>query len=101
MTVLPLAPSSAAAVESDAPLGASASGGEPSDFARALRHAVADAGNALDRAATSEAAFASGHGSLHAMILDRAQADVTLSVASARRRARLKRFRPFSACKFK
>jgi hypothetical protein len=50
---------------------------------RAFLDAVSSAGAAFDRAAESERAFAHGHGSILAMTLDRAQADVVLSVASA------------------
>jgi hypothetical protein len=45
--------------------------------------AVAGADAAFASAARSEAAFAGGSGSLLAMTLDRAQADIVLSVAAA------------------
>jgi hypothetical protein len=49
----------------------------------AFESAVAAAGSAFDRAARSEEAFAHGRGSLLGMVLDRAQADIVLSIAAA------------------
>ena len=52
-------------------------------FAGALQDAFVAAGAALDHAAAAEGAFASGRGGLQEMVLERAQADVALSIASA------------------
>ncbi|GAC1302865.1 MAG: hypothetical protein NVSMB19_12480 [Vulcanimicrobiaceae bacterium] len=52
-------------------------------FAGALGAAFADTGAALGRADGAERAFAAGHGGLQEMVLERAQADVALSIASA------------------
>ena len=73
---LPVVPPAAPSV-SDDPAGAA------NGFARALTGAFGDAGGALERAAGAERAFAAGRGGLQEMVLERAQADVALSVASA------------------
>jgi flagellar hook-basal body complex protein FliE len=52
-------------------------------FGNALEDALKAAGAALDSAAAAEGAFASGRGGLQEMVLERAQADVALSIASA------------------
>ncbi len=69
MTVEPLLP--------DVPVG----GAMPP--ASGFLRAVADAEASFARAAQAEADFAHGRGGLLAMTIDRAQADVVLSVASA------------------
>jgi len=51
-------------------------------FAEVLAETFGGAGSALERADSSEHAFAVGRGSLQAMVLDRAQADVALALAS-------------------
>jgi flagellar hook-basal body complex protein FliE len=85
MTVVPLDRIAPVAGD-DAPLGAAPSaveapGGDA--FARALRAAFAGAGAALERADAAEHAFATRHGGLQEMVLERARADVVLSLASA------------------
>ena len=52
-------------------------------FGRALGDAFASAGSALERAAATESAFAAHRGGLQEMVLERARADVALSLASA------------------
>ena len=52
-------------------------------FASALADAFDDANDALERASASERGFAAGKAGLQEMVLDRAQADVALSLASA------------------
>ncbi len=53
------------------------------DFAGAVSRAFGAASDALARADRAEHAFVSGRGGLQEMTLERAQADVALSVASA------------------
>ncbi|MBC5799057.1 MAG: flagellar hook-basal body complex protein FliE [Candidatus Eremiobacteraeota bacterium] len=81
MTVTPLTGTSAAG-ELDAPLGATLAPSAGGNFANAVLDALQTAAVALDRADGAERAFASGRGGLQEMVLERAQADVTLSVAS-------------------
>ncbi len=79
MTVSPIG-------EADAPLRASvpAPAGNPhAAFGAALEHAFGAAGDALARADAAEGAFVRGRGGLQEMVLERAQADVALSIASA------------------
>jgi len=52
-------------------------------FGAALLGAFEDAGTALARAGAAERAFALHRSDLQAMVLERAQADVALSIASA------------------
>jgi flagellar hook-basal body complex protein FliE len=52
-------------------------------FGAQLLEALDAAGNVLGRADAAERAFARGRGGLQEMVLERAQADVVLSVASA------------------
>lgn len=52
-------------------------------FSRAVGRAFGDASVALERADAAEAAFASGRGGMQEMIVERAQADIALSIASA------------------
>jgi flagellar hook-basal body complex protein FliE len=52
-------------------------------FADALAGAFGDATAALARADDAERAFASGRGGLQEMVLERAQADVSLAIAGA------------------
>jgi flagellar hook-basal body complex protein FliE len=51
-------------------------------FADALSNAFDAASGALARADRSEHAYASGSGGLQAMVLDRAQADIALTIAT-------------------
>ncbi len=51
-------------------------------FADALSHAFDAASGALAQADRSERAYASGSGGLQAMVLDRAQADIALTIAT-------------------
>jgi flagellar hook-basal body complex protein FliE len=86
MTVEPLGPGGmlAPVPGPDAPLapGEAPSGDAPS-FAGALQRAVGDAGGALERAERAEQRFASRRGGLQEMVLERARADVALSLATA------------------
>jgi flagellar hook-basal body complex protein FliE len=52
-------------------------------FADALAGAFRDTTAALERADGAEGAFASGRGGLQEMVIERAQADVTLAIAGA------------------
>jgi flagellar hook-basal body complex protein FliE len=54
----------------------------PASFAGALENAFDSAGGALEKADRSERAFARGTGGLQEMVLDRAQADIALSIAT-------------------
>jgi flagellar hook-basal body complex protein FliE len=63
------------------PPGASQSGS--GSFGSQLLEALDAASNVLGRADAAERAFAQGRGGLQEMVLERAQADVVLSVASA------------------
>ncbi len=60
----------------------SADSADPS-FGDLVRSALGETSAAFDRADAAERAFARGRGSLQEMVLERAQADVTLSIASA------------------
>jgi len=89
MTVTPLSDltgSSAAGTPDSGPLGSPASSSPsasgPSSFADALSNAFDAASGALARADRSERAYASGSGGLQAMVLDRAQADIALTIAT-------------------
>ena len=85
MTVTPLArgvmPGLDVPLVPDVPLAPNAEAG--AGFAGALLRALETAGGALERAGRAERAFAGGRGGLQEMILERAQADVALSLASA------------------
>lgn len=87
MTIVPLpaGPSPAAQTpDSDAPPGtATPSTGAAASFADAVGKAFGDASTALQKADRAERAFASGRGGMQEMVLQRAQADIALSVASA------------------
>ncbi len=86
MTVTPLAtlggPDSANAPDAATPVSASPSLSGAGSFANALERAYDSAGAALTRADRSEHAFARGTGGLQEMVLDRAQADIALSIAT-------------------
>lgn len=71
MRIDPIVPDAAAAAPS--PRSASAGG-----FAQLVDSAAAQ----LDRADTAEAAFAHGTGGLQEMVVERARADISLSVAA-------------------
>jgi flagellar hook-basal body complex protein FliE len=71
------APAGSAGIEAGSPDGAA--GG----FAAVLAAALAGANDALGRADAAEQAFAAGRGGLQQMVLERAQADIALSIASA------------------
>jgi flagellar hook-basal body complex protein FliE len=58
-------------------------GGSASSFGAVLQNALGAAGDALQRADAAEHAFTAGHGGLQEMIVERAQADVMLSIASS------------------
>ncbi len=77
MTVEPLLPASP-----DEPLPSPPESQGAGSFATALTSAFADAGASLERADGAERAFASGRGGLQEMVLERAQADVALSLAA-------------------
>jgi flagellar hook-basal body complex protein FliE len=80
VTVTPLSElaGSAAAVTPDSAPPVSGAG----SFADALSNAFDAASGALARADRSEHAYASGSGGLQAMVLDRAQADIALTIAT-------------------
>jgi flagellar hook-basal body complex protein FliE len=75
----PAAPASGAAAR--APAGAGPSGGLT--FGDALGEALDQAERALDGAASAERDFVAGRGGLQEMVLERARADIALSVATA------------------
>ncbi len=52
-------------------------------FGALVSKALGDTASTLDRADAAERAFAHGRGGLQEMVLERAQADVALSIASA------------------
>jgi flagellar hook-basal body complex protein FliE len=89
MTIAPL-PSISAPADADSSFGAarasagvgSQSGAAATSFASALENAFDAAGGALARADRSERAFARGAGGLQEMVLDRAQADIALQIAT-------------------
>lgn len=86
MTIEPLVPGLKAITGVlDVPLLNRDTGAEPggTGFADALARAFGDASGSLERADRSERAFALGRGGLQEMVLQRAQADVALSLASA------------------
>lgn len=70
------APDTAVAVPARHPAGAAA-------FSGALSDAFAAAGAQLERADVAERAFAAGRGGLQEMVIERAQADIAVSIASA------------------
>ncbi|HZW76491.1 MAG TPA: flagellar hook-basal body complex protein FliE [Caldimonas sp.] len=80
MTVVPLSPDSALPLEPDLLQPAPDAG--PSAFVDALERAFSAAGDALDRADAAARNVALGRGGLTEMALERAQADVALSLAS-------------------
>ncbi len=73
--------------QTSAPLGAPSAGASPASGAAAFAGAVGDAfgqaSAALTRADAAESAFATGRGGMQEMVIERAQADIALSVASA------------------
>jgi flagellar hook-basal body complex protein FliE len=90
MTVEPLVPLLApTGGMPDAPLADPAADTTPAgphgaaSFSGALNKAFGDASASLDRADIAERAFTAGRGGLQEMVLERAQADVALSLASA------------------
>jgi len=81
MTVSPLGPVAlpgAADAAADVP----AAGAEPGGFAAALGSTFASASHALERADGAERAFVAGRGGLQEMVLERAQADIAVQIAS-------------------
>ena len=85
MTVVPLDSAAARALGPvpDAPLTRPAARSESSDFGADFGRALDAAEATLARADGTERAFASERGGLQEMVLERAQADVALSIASA------------------
>jgi flagellar hook-basal body complex protein FliE len=94
VTVTPLDPAlplgAAPSLEPDLPLGPAGSPessapapGGGNDFASALGRALDDAGASFERAGRAERAFESGRGGLQEMTVERAQADIALSLAAA------------------
>jgi len=81
VTVVPLVPPPIASGD-DAPLGAPSS---PPDggFGGALARVLDDAASTLRRADEAERGFAMGRGGLQEMVVERARADVALSLATA------------------
>ncbi len=66
----------------DANAAAAPSPGGAGAFAAALGGAFARASDALERAGSAERSFVAGHGGLQEMVLERAQADIALQIAS-------------------
>jgi flagellar hook-basal body complex protein FliE len=81
VTVVPLVPAPLAGGD-DSPIGAPS---QPDDggFGGALAHALESASSTLRRADAAEHAFAAGRGGLQEMVVERARADVALSLATA------------------
>ncbi|MEO6990105.1 MAG: flagellar hook-basal body complex protein FliE [Candidatus Baltobacteraceae bacterium] len=75
MTVVPLVP--------DVPVAPRITNAPNADFGAAFERALEQAGRAFGRAARAEAAFVHGTGGLQEMVVERAQADVVLQIASA------------------
>ena len=71
-----------APIEPDVPL-APQSAPADGEFGRAFASALDEASGALERAATAESAFVHGRGGLQELVLERAQADVMLALATA------------------
>lgn len=82
MTVQPLAPASELDLPNASDARAIPAGGA-AHFSDVLHDAFAQASNALTRADAAESAFAAGRGGMQEMVLERAQADIALSIASA------------------
>jgi flagellar hook-basal body complex protein FliE len=83
MTVTPLPPIAPAAPAFEPDVPDEGRGIEPfASFGEALRSAGAQASSALERAQRAEAAFVGGRGGLQEMVVERAQADVLLTIAS-------------------
>jgi flagellar hook-basal body complex protein FliE len=87
VTVVPLDRLPAAAAGNDVPLAAgptATAASTPADaFARAFGDALSTASAALERADAAEHAFAARRGGLQEMVVERARADVMLSLAGA------------------
>jgi flagellar hook-basal body complex protein FliE len=87
VTVVPLDRLPTVARGDDVPLAAgpaAAAVSTPGDsFARAFGDALATASSALERADAAEHAFAARRGGLQEMVVERARADVMLSLAGA------------------
>jgi flagellar hook-basal body complex protein FliE len=81
VTVVPLVPGPIGSGD-DSPIGARSL---PTDsgFGGALAHALDATSSALRRADAAEHAFAVGRGGLQEMVVERARADVALSLATA------------------
>ncbi len=84
MTVSPLGPvvPPGAADAADAAADVPAAAAEPGGFAAALGSTFASASHALERADGAERAFIAGRGGLQEMVLERAQADIAVQIAS-------------------
>lgn len=86
MTVAPLPPVApiSPAFEPDVAVdGAASSSSSTGAFGAALRSALGEASHAFDRAASAESAFVAGRGGLQEMIVERAQADIVLALATS------------------
>ncbi|HTV75034.1 MAG TPA: flagellar hook-basal body complex protein FliE [Candidatus Acidoferrales bacterium] len=88
MTVTPLEPD--APLQPDAPLATPdpgsatpLSGAPAASFGTVLQSALSAADGALQSADSAERAFAAGRGGLQEMMVERAQADVLLSIATS------------------
>lgn len=81
MTAVPLVPPPIGSGD-DAPVGAPSLPAD-GDFGGALARALDATSFALRRADAAEHAFAAGHGGLQEMVVERARADVALSLATA------------------
>lgn len=84
MTVTPLSdPDTSVRIGAERPALPVASDRDAGGFARAVEGAIVRASDALTRADAAERAFVRGRGGLQEMTLERAQADIALSIASA------------------
>ncbi|MBV9104384.1 MAG: flagellar hook-basal body complex protein FliE [Candidatus Eremiobacteraeota bacterium] len=81
VTPLPLVPGTNGAFQADTPL--EQNGGSAVDFGNAFSAALNDASRAFSRAADAESAFVHGRGGLQELVLERAQADVVLAIATS------------------
>jgi flagellar hook-basal body complex protein FliE len=83
VTVRPIPPVPQALAMPEADTASPAEAGQPQTFADALGEALRSASSALRGAESAEAAFIRGRGGLQEMVVERAQADIMLAIASA------------------
>ncbi len=82
MTVVPIVPPPIGSGD-DSPLAVPSSSSTDGGFGGALARALDATSSALRRADAAEHAFAAGRGGLQEMVVERARADVALSLATA------------------